>query len=340
MELQKKQTRENMTIKLLFLRGSVPRDRDPRQIMFDSIDSCDDMWTQLANRLCSKGVGEIWYWNGDRTKKYNDHFTERWVKDTERARASFYPNIIISRGGFEGKCNPILRNYPNSFKVYYGAGKRFFPKLSPHLYDMILNDSPKQLAETRRRLPKIPSELFIKPAADNIFVPHCAEKKYDVISVCNEHPRKGYYFALKSLPKNLRILQVGKVSGGTRKKYPHIKFTGWIPRKDIPKLYGEAKISVCCCDEIDSAPRVIPESLACGCPILVLDGVELWAKKYINEKTGILCSREDFSPTVLSAIDRYGQFSPREYYVDNLSIESASRHIIDLIRGREIYLEQ
>jgi len=28
--------------KILFLRGKVPTDRDPRQIMFDSLDDCDD----------------------------------------------------------------------------------------------------------------------------------------------------------------------------------------------------------------------------------------------------------------------------------------------------------
>ena len=31
-------------MRLLFLRGQVPQDRDPRQIMFDHIEDCDDIY--------------------------------------------------------------------------------------------------------------------------------------------------------------------------------------------------------------------------------------------------------------------------------------------------------
>jgi len=34
--------------------------------------------------------------------------------------------------------------------------------------------------------------------------------------------------------------------------------------------------------EIDSCPRVIPELLACGLPIVVLDKARFWKDKYIN----------------------------------------------------------
>ena len=59
-------------MKLLFLRGSVPKDRDPRQIMFDDIEKCDDVWSQLASHLSKDGYGEIWYWGGTRKIRYRE----------------------------------------------------------------------------------------------------------------------------------------------------------------------------------------------------------------------------------------------------------------------------
>ena len=57
-------------MKLLLLRGQVPQDRDPRQIMFDSLTECDDVWTQLVARLAEDDYGEVWYWNGRRRVDY------------------------------------------------------------------------------------------------------------------------------------------------------------------------------------------------------------------------------------------------------------------------------
>ena len=40
--------------KLLFLRGQVPQDRDPKQIMFNNIEECDDVWTQLCYGMINR----------------------------------------------------------------------------------------------------------------------------------------------------------------------------------------------------------------------------------------------------------------------------------------------
>ena len=41
-------------MKLLFLRGSVPEDRNPKEIMYDSLEAETDVWTHIACNLGDK----------------------------------------------------------------------------------------------------------------------------------------------------------------------------------------------------------------------------------------------------------------------------------------------
>ncbi len=313
---------------LLFLRGQVPQDRDPRQIMFDDLESNDDMWTQLAAALCEDGYGEIWYWigHGYYPSRYRDkttlcdNFVERWVPDFAKSTVSFTPDVIFARGGFK-QYDTILKRYPKAFKIYYGAGKRIYPKDMFNRYNLILNDTPRQVAKTRKTYPKIRTELFIKPAAENIFKPGTVPKKYNVIFVANNHPKgiKGHAFALPLL-HNIKAVQVGISSEKHQRKFPTVHFTGWIPRKKVPRFYSQSKVAIICVDSTDSCPRVIPEALACNCPILLLDSVNCNRDLYISPKTGNVSTKSEFVSRLNYIIDNYDEFRPREYYESNLSI--------------------
>ena len=317
-----------MGISLLFLRGRVPQDRDPRQIMFDSLDECDDVWTQLAARMASGGRGEVWYWGGRRKVEYRDGFVERWLPDLGGAEHDFDPDIIFARGGFR-EYDAVLRRHPRAFKVYYGAGLRFLPAGSG--YDLILVDAPEQLAAAEAAFPGVASSLFVKPAAENVFRPRPGPKEYDVIFVGNEMgtDRKGHGFVLPNLPDGLRMVQVGIASKKLRAAYPRVLFTGWIQRKRVAELYGRSRAAICCCDSAaDSCPRVIPEALACGCPILVLDGVRLWRDRYVTGETGLVATRESFFDRLSWLVENHDRFSPYEYYRENLSLDVAAKHIL------------
>ncbi len=313
---------------LLFLRGSVPRDRNPKQIMFDRLEDCDDVWTQLANHLSKDGHGEVWYWGGKRKVVYRNNFIEIWVPDYKRHKPSFTPDVIFSRGGFP-QYDVILERYPKAYRIYYGAGRRFLPQSKFKKYNLIFVDTPAQLKKARKSFPAIRSELFIKPAADNVFQPKSSKKEYDVIFSSNEHKSgiKGHGFILPRFPNDLKMVQTGIVSPKLKQKYPHIDFQGWVPRKKLPELYGRAKVAIVCCNNIDSCPRIIPEALACNCPLLILDSVNLWCDKYINEDTGRIVSSEDFILELRTMVETYSEFSPYNYYRDHLSLEKAAEHI-------------
>ena len=110
-------------MRILFLRGRVPADRDPKQIIFNDIESCDDMWTQLAFRL---GDGEIVYWGGNRITKYSKTFFEKWVYKLEDYQNN-NPDVVFARGGFVAYDN-VLRDLKHTYKIYYGAGERYCPQ--------------------------------------------------------------------------------------------------------------------------------------------------------------------------------------------------------------------
>ena len=129
-------------MKVLFLRGQVPQDRDPRQIMFDNLDDCDDMWTQLAYRISKDGYGEIWYWGGKRKVEYKSNFVEKWIPSFKSRDHDINPDVIFCRGGFP-EYDRILKRNPDAFKIYYGAGRRFLPHPDFLDYDLILQDSPE-----------------------------------------------------------------------------------------------------------------------------------------------------------------------------------------------------
>lgn len=314
------------------LRGQVPQDRDPKQIMFDSIDDCDDMWTNLAYTLSKRDSGEIWYWNGKRKVRYAKNFIERWIPNFKITKYDFKPDVIFTRGGFKNY-DPVLKRHSKAFKIYYGAGKRFFPKKMFSDYDLILVDTKVQLERVRQMFPAIKSNLIIKPVAENIFKPVEADKKYDIILVGNYNKRvdKGHDFAFKKIPSSYRVLCAGIVPKKIRQKYPNVDFTGWIPRKELPKLYAQSKIAIVCCGTIDSCPRVIPEAIACDCPILVLDRINFSHKKYVTEKTGVLTNEQNFVKDLTVMVNRYRDFSPYSYYKNNLSLEVSSNRILKSI---------
>ena len=321
-------------MKLLFLRGAVPTDRDPRQIMFDDLSKCDDCWTQLAYHLCKGDYGEVWYWGGKRKVRYSKNFIERWVPRFNTYISSFIPDVIFGRGGFP-QYDVVFKRYPKAFKIYYGAGKRFMPQSKFKDYNLILVDTPKQRSKSRRTFPNIKSELFVKPAADNVFKPFDADKEYDVIFSSNEHKAgiKGHSFILPRLPKEVKMVQTGIVSKKIRKKYPSVHFTGWIPRRKLPEYYAKSKVSVVCCTNVDSCPRVIPESLACNCPMLILNTVNLWRDRYITPETGNISSSKDFISLLRIMIQSYKDFSPREYYDKHLSLTVAAVYLKGIIDG-------
>jgi hypothetical protein len=124
--------------------------------------------------------------------------------------------------------------------------------------------------------------LFIKPAADNIFYPHDVEKKYDICFPANAaQDFKGHKFVYSTVPKSFSMLNLGNKP--ERYKRPKNVDTKRVLRTDMAKNISLCKVGIVAANsEIDSCPRVIPEMLACGLPIVVRKGTRFWVDKYIK----------------------------------------------------------
>jgi hypothetical protein len=315
------------------LRGKVPKDRDYREIMFDDIASCDDMWTQLLyNMLGPKDRGEVWYLGLGKTRKVKlaRNLVERWIADFRPYKSQFKPDVIFYRGGFDWYA-PVHAKYPRVYSIYYGAGRRFVPRNPAITYDLILQDSPGQVSECLQTWPNVRTQLFIKPAADNIFKPMPQPKTYDVCFPANASQAcKGHEFVYSTVPKNISVLNLG--NRPDRYKRPRNVDTVRVLRTHMAENISKCRVGIVAADaEYDSCPRVIPEMLACGLPIVALKDTRFWTERYITPTTGVLTSRSDFWDAVRHVLDNLDQYNPREYYLKHLSLPVAAKHINGLI---------
>jgi hypothetical protein len=84
---------------------------------------------------------------------------------------------------------------------------------------------------------------------------------------------------------------------------------------------------------IDSCPRVIPEMLACGLPIIVLNGVRFWQSKYIVPGvTGELADNDNFWNIVDHVMVNLDSYTPRKYYEESLTLKKAAEFINEKIK--------
>lgn len=326
-------------MKFLLLRGQVPTDRPSSEIVFEHLKDVDDMWSLLfASFLSAEDEGEIWYWGGNRKHRFAKNLTERWVPSFANYKSAYTPDVIFCRGGFP-EYHHILKKFPNAFKIYYGAGRRFLPQPGFHDYDLVLQDSIPQVKECREKFPNLRAELFIKPAADNLFYPKTATKEYDVCFPANWAQNfKGHDFVYATAPNDLKILNLG--NNPRQRPIPKSVTSHKLLRPQMAAHIAKCKVGIVAANSpIDSCPRVIPEMLACGLPIVVLKGTRFWTDKYINSvfsssspfSTGEVAEREDFWDTVRHVLENIDNYSPREYYITNLSLKIAANYIKNLI---------
>ena len=313
---------------LLFLRGKLPLDFRPDRLEYKTIDQCEDMWTVLCERLSRKfNHTQLWYYGAGKNqkqKKVTPKFTECWIELSKLP--SFKPDIIIARGGFPDYLS-ICNKFPNTKKVYYGAGVRYKPNKGR--WDLVLVDSKVQ----RNKIPG--SRLFIKPAADNLFKPFHLEKKYDVCFMANapQAEIKQHRLAFSSIAQTgLTMLHLGLVNNKLKKwaRGSNITFGGWHRRHKLPKLIGQCKIGLVCSTSYDSCPRVLPEFLACGLPVVALRKMNFWHKKYINDQTGIICDEMEISTAIQTLLKT--NLNPRAYYDQELSIDIATNRLWEMIQ--------
>lgn len=312
----------------ILLRQKVPKDVE--RITFTTLDDVDDMWMMLFYKTCRElkiENIESWNWGGTRYNKLTNGFAEVWYPSFERIECDVYPDLIFARGGFK-EYIPVMQRFPDAIKIYYGAGKRYDPKLVPDPtdYDIILVDTEDQCKAIGSK-----GWVFNKPACDTIFQPVSGKREYDIVFIANAAQKKikgiEWFYEWLCSNRTLRILQIGNLDvelcnfAATNRL--NITFTGWIPRKEIPEWACKATLGICCSTDYESCPRVIPEYLAMNLPIVVLDTVRV-SYNHVNEYTGIKAGPLEFAGAIDQILRAPNEFKPYWYYKKYLSLDYVS----------------
>jgi len=296
-----------MSKKWLFLRG----EWDSRTLL--SLNDNSDMWVQLFREIAGDDEYTIYFENG---LKYSS------LPES--------PTHIFSRGGFSWQSD-IIKKYPDAYKIYYGAGRRFFPPVYEFSdFDLILVDTEQQKKQTLDIYPNKRVELFIKPAAAH-FKPMECMKVYDVCYIANgqQSSIKGIEWVYKTFPMDMNMLHLGY--GPCFEPPPNVTCRR-VDRIGMPFWINRCRVGIVPYASVDSCPRVIPEMQACGLPIVAFDNVNI-GNDYVVDKV----DRCEFWFNVKKVVSYSNLFldtlskDNAKRYKQNLSIPVAANKVKDLL---------
>jgi glycosyltransferase involved in cell wall biosynthesis len=310
-------------MKLILLRGPVPTDRNPNEIKYSSLEKNNDIYELMAERLGDEGC-EIVYWGGKYEKRYTEKCRVKWVKNLKKYRPPFEPDVVWVRGGFQ-ECYSFIKKFKKAFILYYGAGKRYCPKQGR--INLVLADSEQQAKRIRKKGYK--AALWWKPAPPQ-FRPMNIEKKYDVcyVAAIPEDERKNCKWVYKTCPKQFKVLQLGYKP--KKMKVPKNFTVKRISRDSMPKALNKCRVLIAPYTEDDSAPRVISEAMACGVPVVALDGMNMWWEKHeLNHPP-----KKYFWNHVWLNMQRGLNYISTSFYEDYLSMDKAVEHLRGLIKWK------
>jgi len=300
-----------------------------KECAYTSLDNCDDTWEELfASVVADEDTGKVLYSNGHRRVYYRDNFCVEWIHKFSNYSGK-EPDIIVARGGFK-EYVPLLKEFPNAYKVYYGANHGCVPA-DGIKYDLVLCDSEEQKLKAEKHGYR--AELFIKPAS-HIFKPVEVEKKYDICfaAIHPEDERKNVAWVYKTKPKDISMLQLGHAPK-KMKVPPHTKIKH-IKREKMPKAMSKCRLLIAPYKSADSCPRVIPEALNCGLPVVALKGLQIWPDAYslaevdyhIFNVNGKICNKKDFWSYVKLRLDNKGTIRHNLF-----SIKNSAAYLKDVI---------
>jgi glycosyltransferase involved in cell wall biosynthesis len=255
-----------------------------------------------------------------------------------------------------GVSEGVMAACSSSFKIYNSidAPSLRVPFEVGRHFDLIITGAQWQSEEVRQVYPDMATIVLpIGPefASPTMFRPLPSGKMYDVIYVAAAQPYKRHDILLGALakyPRKLKALCVcgyGETVGESRaqaaKLGVEVKFIEppGVPYSDINKLINQSRLGVVCGID-DGAPAILTEYMLAGIPVLA--NVELkCGLQYIEPKTGIKRTAEDFHTGFADILENIDRFSPRktvlQKWVWQRSVEKLRKAILSTSKGRHIF---
>ena len=270
-----------------------------------------DMWLNLFTKIVGKNdTGEMVCFGEPYYKKVSENFVIKTMPSIDNYQSD--PDIIFVRGRFKEWIN-FLTKHKSVKKIYYGAGNNGSNPNTTIYYDIILSDCQNQLDAIIKTHPKSKCVAWAKPAHEIFTPPKIYTNEYDICFIGNgKRPHKGHLFVKETCPKDIKILHLG-----TQSEVDEMPNVTQIlsEHNEMPKWIGKCKIGIVPYSSKDSCPRVIPEMLACGIPIVAFNTVNFWHNLY---KDVIVTDTKNFWNTVKNTSIDNKQISDR--YNNEISV--------------------
>jgi len=308
---------------------------------YEDSETSSDYYTVFCDELLKHYEKvEIWY-QEDRHHEAFKAFVHKsglverfWPKKYEGLTKGDEPDVLFVRGNMPDYY-VVLREFKEAFKVYYSAGNYYLPP-ARFMWDLVFVDDPRHIKGVKE-IAECKVELFKKSCVDKYFPGSKGKGAVDIYFTCNapQFEIKGLRF-FHSIMRDLKDASawcLGLKNDDMVKEFKGLPvyFTGFIPRRWVGELMARSKIGLVLSGEDDGSPRVIQEYMCSDLPVVVRSETT-HSPFYINSETGIASSDDNMVKTIRGVLQNRESFNPREYFMNNLTIEQSAEYLVENIK--------
>jgi glycosyltransferase involved in cell wall biosynthesis len=222
-----------------------------------------------------------------------------------------------------------------------------FPHVYPErIFSLISN------AHDREVLPRISSRLIVVPLYASSWVnPELyqpvpkADREYDLVMIASWGKVKRHqalFAALRSMPKDLRVLLVGQDQDG-RSAATIQELASWYGVADrfailsnqryaeVTKLFCQARASVVL-SKREGSCVVVAESLFADAPVALLRSAVMGSRVFLNEQTGRFLDEGNLARDLTEFVHNADRFQPRAWAEQNISCRHSTQVLNDILK--------
>jgi glycosyltransferase involved in cell wall biosynthesis len=172
-----------------------------------------------------------------------------------------------------------------------------------------------------------------------------ADRPFDLIMVASWGKVKRHHIffsALRSMPRDLRVLLVGQDQDG-RTADTIRELAGWYgvadrftilsnqPHREVTKLFCQARCSVVL-SKREGSCVVVAESLFADAPVALLQDAVIGSRVFLNEQTGRFLDERHLARDLTEFIQNADRYQPRGWAEQNISCWRSTQILNDILR--------